>query len=69
MDQTNNSFSRIHFTIEYDEGINSWIVYDGNGEKKSLNGTWLFVQDTFKITNNIKFRIEDSEFAIELVNN
>jgi hypothetical protein len=68
VDQTNNSFSRVQFTVEYDESLKSWVVYDGCETKKSTNGTWLFVQKSLRITENISYKIENSFFTIEIVN-
>lgn len=56
-------------TIEYDEISEAWYIYDGNGTKASANGTWLFIQKSYKITRNIKFRIENSLFSIEIDRN
>lgn len=45
------------------------MVYDGNGEKSSANGSWLFIQKSFLIANNISFKIQDSLFTVEIVQN
>jgi len=34
----------------------SWILKDGNGEKLSTNGTWLFVDELFKIYDGMTFK-------------
>ena len=34
----------------------TWILKDGTGEKQSTNGTWLFVDDLFKIYDGMTFK-------------
>ena len=35
------------FSIIFEEG--NWVLKDGDGQKLSTNGTWLFVDELFKI--------------------
>jgi hypothetical protein len=35
------------FSITFEDG--NWILKDGDGAKLSTNGTWLFVDELFKI--------------------
>jgi len=61
-----SSFSRVQFTIQYDDFSEKWLVYDGDKVKKSTNGTWLFLDNSFEIQNNTSFRIGSSLFNVEL---
>lgn len=61
-----SSFSRVQFVIQYDENLNKWFVSDGDGKKKSTNGTWLFLNSAFEIKEDLRFRINSSSFKIEL---
>lgn len=69
VDKNNDVFSKIHITAEYKEEEKSWVVYDGTEAKPSTNGVWLFVQKPYKITSNTQFKLEESLFSIEVVNN
>lgn len=40
-------FNSIIFSIIFEEG--NWVLKDGDGAKLSTNGTWLFVDELFKI--------------------
>ena len=60
------SFSRIQTTIKFEDDLNEWIIYDGNIEKASTNGTWVFGIHSFPIkdgmiaeilTTKVKFSI------------
>lgn len=42
--------SRIQCRIDYIDDM--WIIKDGNGDKKSTNGTWLFAGSDEKIPND-----------------
>lgn len=49
-----NGLSRCQCIIMNVNG--AWILKDGNGEKQSTNGTWLFVDDLFKIYDGMTFK-------------
>lgn len=59
-----SSYSRIQTTFTYDEDEKFWYVQDGNGEKLSTNGTWVFLNWDWKIEENIQFRIGQSLLKI-----
>ncbi|CAG9325073.1 unnamed protein product [Blepharisma stoltei] len=58
-----NSMSRYQCNIQYfpDRG---WALEDGDGNKKSTNGTWLFVEEDFEIYNAMVFKAGKSLFEI-----
>lgn len=49
--------SRVQCTIKHDEN-NNWVLYDGAGvpERKSTNGTWVYVDEHFEIYDQMVFR-------------
>ena len=51
------AYSRIQTTIYYKEEENLWYIQDGFNEKKSMNGTWLFINFPFEISYDIKLRV------------
>lgn len=62
------SFSRIQFRVVYDYSDKKWYIYDGDENKKSTNGTWLFLENYFEIKEYVNFRISSSLFNLELSN-
>jgi len=66
--------SRLHCFIEFDESINSWILYDGyiseeeNGTiLASTNGTWLYLKDDTEISNHFIFKANHTVFKAHLL--
>ena len=55
--------SKIQAYIEYNSKDNIFYLYDGNGEKESTNGTWVFILNPIKITNNFLFKAEHTLFV------
>jgi hypothetical protein len=45
-----------------------WIIVDGNGEKASTNGTWIFVDEPYVVQNNMLFKAGQTLFKVNLVN-
>ena len=50
--------------ISYVNG--SWILKDGDGTKLSTNGTWLFVDELYKIYNGMIFKAGQILFEAHL---
>ena len=63
------SFSRFQTTIEFDEKIKKWSVYDGNKDKGSTNGTWIFGTHSFIIKNEMTAEILNSQIKIVEIKN
>lgn len=59
------NLSRYQCTLEYKED-KGWVVSDGFNGKPSTNGTWLFVQDFFEITQDEIVKIGQTLFKITL---
>ncbi|OMJ80059.1 hypothetical protein SteCoe_19789 [Stentor coeruleus] len=57
-----NSLSRYHCIITYKD---RWIIQDGDGNKISTNGTWLFVEEFFEIHNEMIFKVGETTFRTE----
>ena len=60
------SFSRVQTTIQFEDELNEWVIYDGNIDKGSTNGTWVFGMHSFPIkdgmvaeilTTKVKFQV------------
>ena len=48
--------SKLQASIYYDETKLCWVLLDGYEDKRSLNGTWLYLNDDFQIYNNMTFK-------------
>ena len=60
--------SKIQSYIEYNQKDDCFYLYDGDGEKESTNGTWVFILNPIKITNNFLFKAEHTLFVANLTN-
>ena len=60
--------SKIQCQIEYNSNDDCFYLYDGDGEKGSTNGTWVFILNPIKITNNFLFKAEHTLFVATLIN-
>lgn len=58
-----NSLSRCHCMLSYADG---WNLIDGDGEKNSTNGTWLFVEQFFEVHENMVFKAGETLFKSQL---
>ena len=61
--------SKIHTCIEYKPEKNIFYLYDGDAKKESTNGTWVFILNPIKITDNFMFKAEHTLFIATLTNN
>ena len=60
--------SKMQSSIEYNSKDDCFYLYDGDGEKESTNGTWVFILNPIKITNNFMFKAEHTLFVASLTN-
>lgn len=51
------AFSRVHTSFIYNDQTEKWYVQDGYLNKKSTNGTWIYLDWKWKIENKLNFRI------------
>ena len=64
IDFNDESTSRLQTTIFYEN--NNWYIIDGDGSKKSLNGTWYFADIFFIIKEGMIFRAGTTSFKAHL---
>ena len=60
--------SKMQSSIEYNSKDDCFYLYDGDGKKESTNGTWVFILNPIKITNNFLFKAEHTLFVASLTN-
>ena len=60
--------SKIQCRIEYNANDKCFYLCDGDGKKESTNGTWVFILNSTKITNNFMFKAEHTLFVANLIN-
>jgi hypothetical protein len=61
--------SKVHSCIEYEPKDKLFYLYDGDKNRESTNGTWVFILNSFKITDNFLFKAERTLFMANLTNN
>ena len=64
IDFNDESTSRLQTTILYEN--NNWYIVDGDGIKKSLNGTWFFADEYITINEGMIFRAGSTTFKSHL---
>ena len=57
------SLSRYHCALHYEK---SWMIHDGEQEKPSTNGTWLFAEQFFEIFDGMTFKVGETLFRSQL---
>lgn len=57
-----SSMSRYHCLIMYDGA--GWFIQDGDGVKKSTNGTWLFCEDFIEVFDGMVFKAAETLFKV-----
>lgn len=55
------STSRHHCSIEYNEQTKSWYIIDGDDNKQSTNGTWYLIENE-EIYTGMKIRVGTTTF-------
>ena len=59
--------SKIQCSIEYNAKTKKIYLIDGDWKKESTNGTWVFILNPTKITDNFMFKAEHTLFVANLV--
>ena len=59
------SLSRIQCRIDYIG--EKWYIKDGNGEKGSMNGTWIFAEDEIKLEPDTIIKSGESLFKVNML--
>ena len=60
----NLSYSRIQCSIILEN--NFWYIIDGDNEKESTNGTWIFINWDYEIEDDFIFRIGQNIIQVNL---
>ena len=58
--------SKVQCSIEYNSKTKKIYLCDGDGKKESTNGTWVFILNATKITDNFMFKAEHTLFLANL---
>jgi pSer/pThr/pTyr-binding forkhead associated (FHA) protein len=58
------SLSRLQCRIDFID--DKWFIKDGDGEKSSTNGTWLFAEDELKLEERSVIKSGDSLIQVSL---
>mgnify|MGYP002626252421 FL=1 len=61
--------SKIQCCIKYNSKDKAFYLYDGNSEKESMNGTWVYILNPTMITDNFTFKAEHTLFVINIIHN
>lgn len=62
------SYSRVQSSLVFNTELNKWELYDGEDNKYSTNGTWIYLNWFICIYDNLKLRIGPSLICIKIVN-
>ena len=60
--------SKIQSCIKYFSKENAFYLYDGNSEKESMNGTWVYILNPVLIKDNFIFKAEHTLFVVNIIN-
>ena len=63
------SFSRIQTTFYFNDNIKEWVIFDGNKNKSSTNGTWIFGTHSFLIKDQLMVEILNSKIKFTIKEN
>ena len=61
--------SKIQSCIKYNNKEKAYYLYDGNSEKESMNGTWVYILNPVQINDNFIFKAEHTLFVANLIQN
>ena len=59
--------SKIQSCIQFCSKEKAFYLYDGNSEKESMNGTWVYILNPVLITDNFIFKAEHTLFVVNLI--
>jgi len=60
-------FSRFQMTISYNKG--AWEIRDGYDKNSSSNGTWLYAQSSYELTDKTTFMVHNSVIKASVKDN
>ena len=61
--------SKVQSTIKYVHKEKNFYLFDGNMQKESMNGTWIYILNPVLITDNFVFKAEHTLFVVNVVHN
>ena len=59
--------SKIQSCIKYYSKDNAFYLYDGNTQKESMNGTWVYILNPVLLTDNFVFKAEHTLFVVNMI--
>ena len=63
----NLAYSRIQTSFYYKKEENIWYIKDGYNEKKSMNGTWLYINFPLEISFDSKIRVGQNLLELKII--
>lgn len=54
-----------HQRLKYEDS--HWVIYDGDGIKESTNGTWIYIEDAYEITDGMMFKAGQTMFKVNVI--
>ena len=60
------AYSRVQTTLYYNKEENIWYIQDGFDEKKSMNGTWLYINVPWEISIDTQVRVGQSLLVLNV---
>lgn len=54
--------SKYQCRIYYDFNTKTWVLEDGSHHKKSLNGTWLYLNEEYTVSDQMVFKAHQTLF-------
>jgi hypothetical protein len=61
--------SKIQSSIKYNSKENSFYLCDGNSQKESMNGTWVYILNPVLLTDYFIFKAEHTLFVVNVMRN
>jgi hypothetical protein len=59
--------SKLQCLVEFNQDKEAWVITDGNGVgKKSMNGTWLYLNEDFRIQSDMVFKTNSTLFMAQI---
>lgn len=56
--------SRAQCRFVYQQPLGGWHLYDGDGKKRSLNGTWVMIDDYCEVTHSMVIKSESAMILV-----
>jgi hypothetical protein len=63
---SDKSFSKVQASLSFDSDKRQWKLKDGNVDKPSTNGCWIYATHSYEVLDNTIFQFGSSRFKISL---